>query len=202
MHESGDPHALRSSLHASCFHLGSFHEFLDGLSVPLLNIVDFDGIFDVLVLMLDACAQAFHCDARLENFSSDHLNPRFHHGLLVGTAKSSSSVDLCLFDLDFQCPPSLVLLSDTRDNGDSLFLPFSHNGSGFCRGSGIHVRFPSRRRSGYDRMILRRRESLVPASLLDDLCQESPSCGGRLTTRDMISGNLLMSGPDLVVSCD
>nr|GEY66482.1 hypothetical protein [Tanacetum cinerariifolium] len=41
-----------------------------------------------------------------------------------GTAKSSSSVGLRLFDFDFQCPPSLVPLSDKRDNDDSLFLPF------------------------------------------------------------------------------
>ncbi|GKE06156.1 hypothetical protein Tco_1398174 [Tanacetum coccineum] len=39
MYEFGDPHALRGSLHASGFHLESFHEFLDGLSVPLLDIV-------------------------------------------------------------------------------------------------------------------------------------------------------------------
>ncbi|GKC53722.1 hypothetical protein Tco_1076467, partial [Tanacetum coccineum] len=51
IHEFGDPHALKSSLHASCFHLESFHELLDGLSVPLLNIVDFDGVFDVLLLL-------------------------------------------------------------------------------------------------------------------------------------------------------
>ncbi|GKG22962.1 hypothetical protein Tco_0388265, partial [Tanacetum coccineum] len=40
-----------------------------------------------------------------------------------GTAKSSSSVGLRLFNFDFQYPPSLVPLSDTRDNGDSLPLP-------------------------------------------------------------------------------
>ncbi|GKD25275.1 hypothetical protein Tco_1231489 [Tanacetum coccineum] len=55
MQESEDPHALRGSLHASSFHLESFHELLDGLSVPLLDIVDFDGIFDVLLLLHEAC---------------------------------------------------------------------------------------------------------------------------------------------------
>ncbi|GKC86054.1 zinc finger, CCHC-type containing protein [Tanacetum coccineum] len=39
-----------------------------------------------------------------------------------GTAKSSSSAGLRLFALDFQCPMSLVLLSDPRDGGDSLSL--------------------------------------------------------------------------------
>ncbi|GJU50387.1 hypothetical protein Tco_1219942 [Tanacetum coccineum] len=43
---------------------------------------------------------------------------------IQGTDKSSSSVGLCLFYLDFQCSPSLVPLSDTRDDGDSLSLPF------------------------------------------------------------------------------
>ncbi|GKD40720.1 amidohydrolase 1 [Tanacetum coccineum] len=97
MHESGDPHAPRGSLYASDFHLESFHKLLDGLSVPLLDIVDFDGIFD-----------------DVNGSTSSHIQ---------GTAKSSSSVDLCLFDFDFQCPPSLVPLFDTRDNGDSLSLP-------------------------------------------------------------------------------
>ncbi|GJT74084.1 hypothetical protein Tco_1040809 [Tanacetum coccineum] len=39
MHESGDPHALKGSFHASGFHRKSFHEVLNGLSVPLLDIV-------------------------------------------------------------------------------------------------------------------------------------------------------------------
>ncbi|GJU96188.1 hypothetical protein Tco_1320944 [Tanacetum coccineum] len=54
MHESGDPHALKGSLYASGFHLESFHELLDGLSVSLLDIVDFDEIFDVLLLLHEA----------------------------------------------------------------------------------------------------------------------------------------------------
>nr|GEY30341.1 reverse transcriptase domain-containing protein [Tanacetum cinerariifolium] len=41
-----------------------------------------------------------------------------------GTARSSSPIGLRLFNFDFQCPPSLVPLFDTRDNGDSLSLPF------------------------------------------------------------------------------
>nr|GEY02490.1 glyoxylate/hydroxypyruvate reductase HPR3-like [Tanacetum cinerariifolium] len=40
-----------------------------------------------------------------------------------GIARSSSPVGLRLFDFDFQCPPSLLSLSDTRDNEDSLSLP-------------------------------------------------------------------------------
>ncbi|GJS81706.1 hypothetical protein Tco_0748247 [Tanacetum coccineum] len=39
-----------------------------------------------------------------------------------GSAKSSSSASLRLFVLDFQCPLLLVLLSDQRDDGDSLSL--------------------------------------------------------------------------------
>ncbi|GKC67687.1 hypothetical protein Tco_1100285 [Tanacetum coccineum] len=41
-----------------------------------------------------------------------------------GLARSSSSANLRLFVLDFQCPPLLVLLSDLRDDGDSLSLYF------------------------------------------------------------------------------
>ncbi|GKG39377.1 hypothetical protein Tco_0463522, partial [Tanacetum coccineum] len=51
VYESGDPHALRGSFHESGFHLESFHEVLDGLSFPLLDIVDFYGIFDMLLLL-------------------------------------------------------------------------------------------------------------------------------------------------------
>ncbi|GJV59519.1 hypothetical protein Tco_1465619, partial [Tanacetum coccineum] len=54
MHDSEDPHVLGGSLHVSGFHLESFHELLDGLSVPLLDIVDFDGIIDVLLLLHEA----------------------------------------------------------------------------------------------------------------------------------------------------
>ncbi|GJY99686.1 hypothetical protein Tco_0517116 [Tanacetum coccineum] len=41
MHEFGDSHALRGPLHASSFNLESIHEILDGLFIPLLDIVDF-----------------------------------------------------------------------------------------------------------------------------------------------------------------
>ncbi|GJZ88911.1 hypothetical protein Tco_0660693 [Tanacetum coccineum] len=58
MHESEDPHALEGSLHASGFHLELFHELLDGLSVPLLDIVNFDRIFDVLLLLLKYAQKA------------------------------------------------------------------------------------------------------------------------------------------------
>ncbi|GKA73830.1 hypothetical protein Tco_0845466 [Tanacetum coccineum] len=55
MHECEDPHALGGSLHASDFHLESFHELLDGIFIPLLDIVDFDGIFDILLLLHELC---------------------------------------------------------------------------------------------------------------------------------------------------
>ncbi|GJR44950.1 hypothetical protein Tco_1313053 [Tanacetum coccineum] len=120
MHESGDPHALRGSLHESGLHLESFHELFDGLSVPLLDIVDFNEIFNVLLLLHDVCKKA-------ALRSLYHLSLRANHTPcgppIRGTAKSSSSVDLCLFDFDFQCPSSLVPISDTRDNADSLPLP-------------------------------------------------------------------------------
>ncbi|GJY22034.1 hypothetical protein Tco_0394600 [Tanacetum coccineum] len=41
MHESGGSHALRGPLHASNFNLESLYEILDGLFIPLLDIVDF-----------------------------------------------------------------------------------------------------------------------------------------------------------------
>nr|GFD51862.1 hypothetical protein [Tanacetum cinerariifolium] len=45
--------------------------------------------------------------------SSSHI-----HGLV----KSSSSVDLCLFNLDFRYLSSLESLFDTLDDGDSLSI--------------------------------------------------------------------------------
>ncbi|GJV93648.1 hypothetical protein Tco_1541461 [Tanacetum coccineum] len=39
MHESGGSHALMGPLHASNFNLESLYEILDGLFIPLLDIV-------------------------------------------------------------------------------------------------------------------------------------------------------------------
>ncbi|GJX96735.1 hypothetical protein Tco_0352533 [Tanacetum coccineum] len=55
MHKSEDSHALRGPLHTSSFNLESLHEILDGLSIPLLDIVDFHWIFDVLLLLHKIC---------------------------------------------------------------------------------------------------------------------------------------------------
>ncbi|GJX92434.1 hypothetical protein Tco_0345760 [Tanacetum coccineum] len=74
MHESGDLHAFRGSLHASSFNLESFHEILDCLSIPLLDIVDFHWIFNVLLLL--------HKIRGMNGSTSSHVQ---------GTAKSSSS---------------------------------------------------------------------------------------------------------------
>ncbi|GKE68540.1 hypothetical protein Tco_1526612 [Tanacetum coccineum] len=100
MHEFGDSHALGGPFHASSFNLELLHEILDGLSIPLLDIIDFHWILEI----------------RGVNVSTSSRDQ--------GTARSSSFVGLCLFNFDFQCPPSLVPLFDTRDNRDSLSLPF------------------------------------------------------------------------------
>nr|GEY11578.1 hypothetical protein [Tanacetum cinerariifolium] len=41
MHESGDSHTFWGSFHAPNFHFEPFHEVFDGLSVLLLDVVDF-----------------------------------------------------------------------------------------------------------------------------------------------------------------
>ncbi|GKF93952.1 hypothetical protein Tco_0283652, partial [Tanacetum coccineum] len=51
MHESKDSHALRGSLHAPSLNFEPFHEILDGLSILMLDIVDFHWIFYVLLLL-------------------------------------------------------------------------------------------------------------------------------------------------------
>ncbi|GKA18997.1 hypothetical protein Tco_0698912 [Tanacetum coccineum] len=81
MYESRDPLALRGSLHASGFHLESFHEVLDGLSVPLLDIVDFYGIFDVLLLLHEALPSVPPV-LPLGNFLREPLGPLFRHRIL------------------------------------------------------------------------------------------------------------------------
>nr|GEW36663.1 hypothetical protein [Tanacetum cinerariifolium] len=55
MHEPGDSHALRSSLHTSGFNLESLSEILDGFSILLFDIVDFYWILDVLLLLHKIC---------------------------------------------------------------------------------------------------------------------------------------------------
>nr|GEX86380.1 hypothetical protein [Tanacetum cinerariifolium] len=114
-------HALRSSLHTSYLNLESLHEILDGFSILLFDIVDFHWILDELVEPYPRGPY----EGRVE-----HVTPRirvFRKLLKLriqgvngstsshnqGAAKSSSSVGLRLFDFDFQCPPSLVPLSDT-----------------------------------------------------------------------------------------
>ncbi|GJZ34153.1 putative reverse transcriptase domain-containing protein [Tanacetum coccineum] len=44
MHESGDSHALRGTLHASGFNFETLHEFFDGLLIPLLDVVVSDSV--------------------------------------------------------------------------------------------------------------------------------------------------------------
>ncbi|GJS58791.1 hypothetical protein Tco_0653575 [Tanacetum coccineum] len=94
MHESGDPHALRGSLHASSFHLESFHEVLNGLSIPLLDIVDFYGIFDVLLLLHEVfMLLSIRIFRELLKLRIQGVNgSTFSH--IQGTAMSSSSVGL------------------------------------------------------------------------------------------------------------
>nr|GEZ96084.1 hypothetical protein [Tanacetum cinerariifolium] len=71
-----------------------------------------------------------------------------------GTARSSSPVGFRLFDFDFQCSPSLVSLSDTRDNSDSLSLPLFMLRERSMHESDIYVWPLSCRRSRYYHMIL------------------------------------------------
>ncbi|GKC58830.1 hypothetical protein Tco_1086428, partial [Tanacetum coccineum] len=89
-----------------------------------------------------------------------------------GTAKSSSIVGLRLFEFDFQCPPSLVPLSDTRDNGDSLSSLFSCYESDPCHESDIYVWPLSCRRSMYYHMIHRGGVFCFE----DDLCRRKVVC--------------------------
>nr|GEW74668.1 Gag-Pol polyprotein [Tanacetum cinerariifolium] len=130
MHESGDSHALRSSLYTSSFNLKSLHKILDSFSILLFDIVDFQWILDLVepyprgtyegrVEHVTPCIRVFRELLKLRirgvnGSTSSHDQ---------GTAKSSSSLGLHLFDFDFRCPPLLVPLSDMPDDGDSLFLP-------------------------------------------------------------------------------
>ncbi|GJR78175.1 hypothetical protein Tco_0148960 [Tanacetum coccineum] len=84
MHESRDPHALRGSLHVSGFHLESFYELLNGLSVPLLDIIDFDGIFAYFFCCIkyakNAALRSFVPPVPpLGKFLRDPLGPLFRH---------------------------------------------------------------------------------------------------------------------------
>ncbi|GKD83601.1 hypothetical protein Tco_1350440 [Tanacetum coccineum] len=55
VHELGDLHALKGSLHAPSLHFEAFHEILEGLSIPLFDIVDFHWIFHILLLLHEIC---------------------------------------------------------------------------------------------------------------------------------------------------
>nr|GEY85956.1 hypothetical protein [Tanacetum cinerariifolium] len=136
MHESGDSHALRSSLYTSSFNLKSLHKILDSFSILLFDIVDFQWILDLVepyprgtyegrVEHVTPCIRVFRELLKLRirgvnGSTSSHDQ---------GTAKSSSSLGLHLFDFDFRCPPfALCHESDTyvyplfrkRDQADWL----------------------------------------------------------------------------------
>ncbi|GKA93883.1 reverse transcriptase domain-containing protein [Tanacetum coccineum] len=76
MHESGDPHAFKGYLHAFGFHLESFHELRDGLSVSLFDIVDFDRIFDILLLLHEV--KMIKNEAKNEYLQAMEYNSQIH----------------------------------------------------------------------------------------------------------------------------
>nr|GEX06825.1 hypothetical protein [Tanacetum cinerariifolium] len=47
VHEFGDPHAFRSSIHSPDFYLKPLHEVFESFSVSLFDVIDFDRVLDV-----------------------------------------------------------------------------------------------------------------------------------------------------------
>ncbi|GKD93708.1 hypothetical protein Tco_1373545, partial [Tanacetum coccineum] len=92
VHISGDSHALWSFFKMHAFSFKQLHEIFRRFSFFLLDVVDFYRILDSLLLL-----------KRMNGSVSSHT-----HGC---DKSSSSTLDLCFFNLDFQCPPALSSLS-------------------------------------------------------------------------------------------
>nr|GEX25024.1 hypothetical protein [Tanacetum cinerariifolium] len=80
VHKSKDPHALRSSLHTCSFCHKAFHKILNGFFIPLFDVMDFQWVLDVF-LLLHKDREGFRNtrESYGDSFSNSYRDESHHH---------------------------------------------------------------------------------------------------------------------------